>query len=76
MTTIPEALLSKILDNPKERHLLAQLVHVVSAERLRPSCITCENFDEPAEICRLAGTRPPARVIVAGCPAFMENIPF
>lgn len=41
------------------------------------SCINCENWDEKAEGCTLAGgQRPPAKVVVYGCPAWVPYIPF
>ncbi len=40
------------------------------------SCINCENFDKKGEICILAGSKPPARVIMFGCPAWLFDIPF
>lgn len=48
--------------------------------RLDPfrSCLTCINFDEPSEICKLYKQRPPARIIVNGCPSFddISEVPF
>ncbi len=41
----------------------------------RRTCLSCEHFNEKNELCSLAGARPPARVIVFGCPSF-EFIPF
>lgn len=45
---------------------------------LYQSCINCENFDEKNELCKLAKQRPPARVIVFGCPKWedKDEIPF
>jgi hypothetical protein len=40
------------------------------------TCLTCANFDEPSEVCRLAGQRPPARVVAYGCPAHAPEVPF
>lgn len=40
------------------------------------TCINCEHFDEPSEVCRLAGQRPPARVIAHGCPCHVARPPF
>ena len=31
------------------------------------SCINCEHFEEHSELCKLAGSRPPARVIALSC---------
>lgn len=42
------------------------------------SCLFCLNFKNDIEICKLANTRPPAKVIVFGCPEFddRDEIPF
>jgi recombinational DNA repair protein RecR len=42
------------------------------------NCITCQNFDEEKELCKLCNQRPPAKVIAYGCPQYddIENIPF
>lgn len=39
------------------------------------NCVSCCNFNEGTEICKLANERPPARVIVAGCDSWID-IPF
>lgn len=45
---------------------------------LTPSCISCENFDEPSEICKVYKARPPARVIALSCKSYddKDSIPF
>lgn len=43
------------------------------------SCISCDHFNEPEEICKKFGQRPPARVIAFGCPAYddvEDSVPF
>ena len=40
------------------------------------TCITCDNFTEKTEICKLANARPPARVIASGCSSYDEKVPF
>lgn len=42
------------------------------------TCLNCTHFFEKDELCRFNGTnqRPPARVIVSGCPAHEDEIPF
>lgn len=62
---------------------LAKAIHDVavsfgSAARLaRRTCVNCHHFDEQLEICKLAGARPPARVIAFGCERFdPDDIPF
>lgn len=62
---------------------LAQAIHDVAvsfgkaAKDARRTCVNCMHFDEQREVCKLAGARPPARVIAFGCDSFEEdNIPF
>jgi hypothetical protein len=56
------------------------LVDYVEAGELQQTCLTCENFDEASEGCKINnGARPPARVIAYGCDAFentADEIPF
>lgn len=33
------------------------------------NCLNCTNFNLKTEICKLANQRPPAKVIVYGCPS-------
>jgi len=40
------------------------------------SCLTCDRFDEPNEICNKYGGRPPARVIAFGCDGYEDKVPF
>lgn len=42
------------------------------------NCLNCLNFREKEEICILANQRPPAKVIVYGCPMYedKEDVPF
>lgn len=42
---------------------------------IRSCCINCEHFNEMSEFCKLTvpASRPPARVIAFGCPAFKDN---
>ncbi len=41
------------------------------------SCINCDSWIRETEGCRIAnGLRPPAAVIVIGCDAWEEEIPF
>jgi len=39
------------------------------------TCINCKSFNEDQELCKLCvpASRPPARVIAFGCPAFAES---
>lgn len=49
---------------------------VASLEGATKSCLTCDHFNEPGEICRLYQARPPARIIAFGCPSYVDEIPF
>ncbi len=41
------------------------------------NCLNCENFDHATEFCKLANQRPPAKIIVYGCPKWeYDAIPF
>lgn len=42
------------------------------------SCLSCCNFREATEICKLANQRPPAKIIVFGCNSYCDKdeIPF
>ena len=61
-----------IIEMAKE--LAAELEPLVA--RATRTCINCEHFDEKPELCRLAGQRPPARVIATGCEKHLDQIPF
>jgi hypothetical protein len=40
------------------------------------SCLNCDKFDEPNEICNKYGGRPPAKIIAFGCEGYEEKVPF
>ena len=42
------------------------------------SCINCEHFDEPNEICKKYNVRPPLRILLFACEMYEDNqdIPF
>lgn len=40
------------------------------------SCLNCDRFDEPNEMCKLYNQRPPAKVIAFGCDSYEEKVPF
>ena len=42
------------------------------------TCMTCDNFDEPKELCKLYNLRPPAKIIAFGCEKYEDGdqIPF
>jgi recombinational DNA repair protein RecR len=47
-------------------------------DRATRTCLNCQNFDEKSELCKFNSynQRPPARVIVTGCPSHEDEIPF
>jgi hypothetical protein len=46
-------------------------------QKERRTCLLCKHFNQITEICALAQQRPPARVIVVGCPQHDDDgIPF
>jgi hypothetical protein len=66
-------------DNEDLEHIVAYLEDAVSrVEKAKTTthCIDCLHFIEGQELCTVANSRPPARVIVSGCPKFLEDIPF
>lgn len=54
----------------------------VNAERTEyfKTCLTCSHFNQETEICDLANSRPPAKVIANACPSYNDmddpDIPF
>lgn len=58
--------------------LLEALENVSEEFYIYRCCLTCENFNEQLEICKLANQRPPVRVITFGCPKWYDKkeIPF
>jgi hypothetical protein len=72
---------------PVEREALANHVRekirtaineVLANQIIISSCISCINFDEPSEICKVFKQRPPARIIAHGCPEYVDayDIPY
>jgi len=59
---------------------LTLLIRRVLTDRIFPfkSCLSCKNFIEENEICKLANQRPPARVICYACPKYedIEELPY
>lgn len=55
-------------------YIIDELANTI--ERTTRTCLNCTHFYETTEICELAGSRPPAKVIAFGCPKFEEPIPF
>lgn len=61
----------------RSEKLAEAITAAVEAARLDGTCVMCESFDEKTEGCAKAdGRRPPAKVIITGCPKFFEKIPF
>ena len=58
----------------REGEMRGQLAQVNSLAW--PCCLSCEHFKEAQEICELYEERPPAKVIVIGCPSYNADIPF
>lgn len=57
--------------------LALEFVEYMQDKGLLRSCINCEHWiGGKTEMCRLANQRPPATVIVTGCAAHTDNIPF
>lgn len=54
------------------------LKEVIAENDTRACCITCRNFDQNNELCRLYNARPPARVIAYACEKYddADAIPF
>jgi len=40
------------------------------------SCINCDDFNEANETCSQVNQRPPAKIVVFGCPKWTPSIPF
>lgn len=45
-------------------------------DRATRTCLNCEYFDEPNELCGKWNARPPARIIATGCADHQDDIPF
>lgn len=57
--------------------LALELAEYMRDKGLLRSCVNCEHWSgAKTELCSLANQRPPATVIVTGCPAHTDNIPF
>lgn len=59
------------------KKLLNLFLGALYPDDIYPSCITCRQFND-AEICKLVGKHPPAKIIVRGCEAYQDayDIPF
>ena len=56
--------------------LKGQIENLLFHAQLKRSCLGCRWFDEARELCGIAGSRPPARVIAFGCKMHEEAAPF
>lgn len=45
-------------------------------QKLAHSCLNCTNFNRETETCNLVNQRPPIEVVVKGCEAWDQAIPF
>jgi len=68
---------------PNSRHELRAniyntLENIFETEFIYIGCLNCANFREKDELCSLVMQRPPAKVIVYGCPKWedKEDVPF
>ncbi len=64
-----------MIPNPKLLPLFERFIDTLHAEGYFRNCTECFNWNEQKEICKLANQRPPAKVIVKGCPEY-DPIPF
>lgn len=60
----------------QKARLTQAILKAMEQEGVGRSCLGCNHFKEETEVCKLAGKRPPARVIVTGCPSWEELLPF
>lgn len=53
-------------------------IHGKQVLKLETTCVKCLSFDHEKEICRVAKSRPPAKIIAYGCPEFEseDTIPY
>ena len=57
------------------QHAVGELL--TKTDYIYQGCINCNNFNQTLELCKLANQRPPAKVIVFGCPKWdFDGIPF
>lgn len=58
-------------------YLRIQLQELESALKKKVrTCIDCDSFNAPAYSCVIYKQKVPAKVIIAGCDSFTNNIPF
>jgi hypothetical protein len=65
-----------MIEYSKVRHDRDAVHREMIQQQIFRSCINCEHFNEKTEYCGVAHQRPPAKVIVFGCPKWMADIPF
>ncbi len=59
--------------NPKE---VIEFQEAILSYQVWRSCLNCEEWNATKEICMRVEQRPPAKVIVVSCPAWIADIPF
>lgn len=47
---------------------------LANVEVARVSCLTCVHWGQVTEICNLYKQRPPAKIIVAACDSYMDDL--
>lgn len=58
-------------------YLARRVIEALEDAKYDHTCLSCEHFNQQTEGCAKAnGARPPAKVIVDGCPAWYPHIPF
>lgn len=73
---------AKLHSTPQRERAISLALQVFGGDVARAivqsmeTCLNCQHFDEPSELCALAGQRPPARVIAHGCPMYAPAVPF
>jgi hypothetical protein len=65
-----------VLRMPGSNGLVARLTRQLHLNGLVHCCVTCGNWNEKNETCRLVDQRPPAEVIAYGCAAWVDLVPF
>lgn len=61
-----------VTNSPARQHLQQEAVRTFTWT----TCLNCEHWQSTGEVCQRYQTRPPAHVIVHGCPEWCYDIPF
>lgn len=59
-----------------KRQMIIELQQSLITNGQLPTCTSCEQWNKKEEKCELYQMRPPANVIVVGCPTWIHTIPF